>query len=119
WWARRRRWSISAADSQVVVQTPDPRHRPTGQLDLPPQALRRYDPGQSDQAARPGRNHDAVVTQPGVAGECVGDRSFDVERLPTRLTPCAGIPHHALVRPGRHHTDAASDNTAPVATDRS
>jgi hypothetical protein len=60
-----------------------------------------------------------VVAQPGVSGERVGDRGFDVERLPTRVTPCAGIPHHVLMRPGRHHTDAASDNTPPVANDRS
>jgi hypothetical protein len=35
---------MSAADIQVVVQTPDPRHRPTDQLDLPAQALRRHGP---------------------------------------------------------------------------
>ena len=116
---RRRRWSTSAADNQVVVQTPDPGHRPTGELDLPPKALRRYGPGQSDQAIRPGRNHDPVVAQPGVAGQCVADRGFDVERLTTRVAPCAGIPHHVLVRPCRHHSDAPGENTTPATHDRS
>jgi hypothetical protein len=109
---------MSVTDNQVVVQTPDPGHRPTGELDLPPQALRRHCPGKSDQAVTPGRNRDAVGLQPGIAGECVADRGFDVERLPTRVAPCGGIPHHALVHTDRHHTDTDSRSAAPATNDR-
>jgi transposase len=112
-------WSTSVTDDQVVVQTPDSGHRPAGQLDFPPQALRRHRPGQRDQAVRAGRSCDAMVSQTSVAGERGGDRDFDVQRLPIRIAPRGGIPHHVLVPAGRHHTDALTDNAGPIISDRS
>jgi len=101
---RRTASPVSATSDQVVVQSPDSGHSPAGQLHLPPEALRRDRPGQCDQAVRPDRSCDAVVSQTGVAGERGSDRGFDVARLPIRIAPCGGIPHAVLVRAGRHHT---------------
>jgi hypothetical protein len=71
------------------VQTSDPGHRPTGELDLPPQALRRHGPGERDQAVRAGRYRDAVVLQPGVAAGCCG-RVRRRSRLRCRAPPDDG-----------------------------
>ena len=59
---RRTASPVSATSDQVLVQSPDSGHSPAGQLHLPPEALRRDRPGQCDQAVRPDRLRDAVVS---------------------------------------------------------